>query len=536
VIEHRVIGPPGTGKTTFLSRQCLLATKKVGGSSVAIASLTRAAAREIASRSTGVPPQNIGTLHAHAYRRLERPALAETTDGVKDWNEKCGVAGWRLSRRSVSNPELAGADDQAQTWEDNGDGLLAEVGVWRARMVDDRMWPRRLLSFWKRWCEWKDESGRIDFTDLIVRGIERVESIDASIIMLDEAQDMSRLELTLARKWGEHADQLVVCGDPDQNLYEWRGSDPSAFYAAEAESTRTLAQSYRVPVAVHRQAVDWIEQLRDRVPVEYRPTDEQGVVRRHQGLCLRDGIGTARLVEHLASDGSTVMLLGSCGYMLAPVIAALREAAIPFHNPYRVNQGAWNPLAAASRLLAFLRPHESAWGEEARLWTWEEMKQWTAPLLAKDVMVRGSKTWIEGKARGGRFDSEDERMVRDLHLVLEQFEMGHWDAVWGGDIAWWRDHLKHDDRKRQRYVCDLALRRGASVLRDRPRVIVGTIHSVKGGEADKVVLAPDLSRAGMEEWMSTKKDPIVRTFYVGMTRARKELHLLGPSNLDHVEL
>src|SRR6185437_2026281 len=231
----------------------------------------------------------------------------------------------------------------------------------------------------------------------------------------------------------------------------------------------------------HRQAVDWIEQLRGRVPVEYRPTDSEGAVRQHQGLCLRDGIGAARLVEQLASDGSTVMVLGSCGYMLTPVIAALREAAIPFHNPYRVAQGAWNPLAAAARLLAFLRPHQDAWGEEARLWTWEELRQWTGPIMAKGTMVRGGKTFIEGKARtGGRFESEEDRVVRDLHLVLEQFETQHWDSIWAGDIPWWLERLKHNDRKRQRYVCELALRRGAAVLRERPKVIVGTIHSVKG--------------------------------------------------------
>jgi ATP-dependent exoDNAse (exonuclease V) beta subunit len=52
------------------------------------------------------------------------------------------------------------------------------------------------------------------------------------------------------------------------------------------------------------------------------------------------------------------------------------------------------------------------------------------------------------------------------------------------------------------------------------------VHSVKGGEADDVILFPDLSPAGYSEYMSTEnRDRILRLFYVGMTRAKDRLVL-----------
>lgn len=534
MIEHRVIGPPGTGKTTYLTKQVTAAAAKYSAGDIAIASLTRAAAREIASRATSVPLQNIGTLHAHAYRRLDRPAIAETRDGVKDWNEHCPNGAWRLTNKSVANPENATPDEMFAAPDEGGDSLLARLGVYRARMADPRIWNPTVRRFAEAWQAWKDERGYLDFTDLIAKAIEEVDSLEVSLIMLDEAQDMSRLELTLARKWAEDAEQIVVCGDPDQNLYEWRGSDPAAFYATEATSTRTLAQSYRVPVAVHHEAVSWIERIPDRVQVDYRPTNVDGKVQRHQGLAAGDGTGIARMLESLAEDGSTVMYLTSCGYMLNPTIAALREAALPFHNPYRITQGAWNPLNASKRLLAFLRPDKNTWGDDARLWSWDEVRLWMEPMLAKGTITRGSKTWVEAKARKGKLDEEP--MVDNLDSVLRCFEQDCHDPIFDLRMDWWLSKLKADDRKRQRYPVELALRRGPWVLRDKPRIILGTIHSVKGGEADKIVLSPDLSRAAAEEWFGVNKNSIIRTFYVGMTRARQELHIIGPTTENHVDI
>jgi DNA helicase II / ATP-dependent DNA helicase PcrA len=72
-------------------------------------------------------------------------------------------------------------------------------------------------------------------------------------------------------------------------------------------------------------------------------------------------------------------------------------------------------------------------------------------------------------------------------------------------------------------------RHGRKALEEKPKIAIGTIHSVKGGEADAVILFPDISLAAAENY-EKEKDAIIRTFYVGMTRSKQSLYLCKPSS------
>lgn len=88
------------------------------------------------------------------------------------------------------------------------------------------------------------------------------------------------------------------------------------------------------------------------------------------------------------------------------------------------------------------------------------------------------------------------------------------------------DLLSIEDR--EYYVS--CLRRGED-LRAIPRVRISTIHGVKGGEADHVVLRTDLTRQTFDGYMQDP-DEEARVFYVGVTRAKQSVTMVSPeSNL-----
>ena len=493
-----------------------------------IASLTKAAALEAAGR-TELSPRAVGTLHSHAYQRLDTPVIAEKGKPLKAFNEWVPIGSYRLSAGTGS---LDSSVEMANYTTD-GDRLMAEASTLRARMVAQELWPREVRHFHGLWCEFKQDSGTLDFTDLIEQALERVDLQGCSVLMVDEAQDMSRLEMALAHKWGEQSGQFVMVGDPDQAIFSFRGADPEVFYAQQAKSEHVLSQSYRVPKAVHARAVEWIERVEGRVPVEYKPTDIEGRCDVNYGLCFKD---PSPIVSKAMELPGTVMILASCGYMLNPIISELRRRAIPFHNPYRPAHGGWNPLGGARRLLAYLRPHGEVWGDEARVWTWKDVYAWVEVLQAKGVLTPGAKTFLKSKATTlGRL--EEEEIACDLETLYRQMEGESMMAASSGDIEWWAKHLLHDAAKRQRFCLDVARKHGARMLRETPKIIVSTIHGTKGGEADNVIISPDLSRAAYwEQWMPRdQRASTQRLYYVGMTRARHRLILCGTSTSEAVE-
>jgi superfamily I DNA/RNA helicase len=519
-----LIGPPGTGKTTSISRQVQRAADKFGPGKVVVCSLTKTAAREAGGR-VDLPKEQVGTLHAMAYRALNRPELAETK--VKDWNAHMKDDPQYALSGSGGSDDMDGRPDGLPGQTD-GDKAHNEYHLLRAMRRPREAWPSHVTAFANRYEAWKREADVSDFTDLLERAITEVPIHPASplVMFVDEGQDFSRLEMDLVDKWSRGVQQLVLVGDPYQCLYEWRGSDPGALFrdGQPSEAVKVLSQSWRLPRAVHQTASDWIKQIPGYREFSYAPRDEEGECRRLPATFKRPSLLLEAIEEDL-SEGRSVMVQASCGFFLGDTIKALRAAGIPYHNPWRPQQGAWNPLAprkglsTAERMLAFLRPNKAVWGDDSRFWTLDDLKAWTHPLPAAGIFQRGAKKAVEAI----------EELLSPRELVDRMrgwFEPEALQAAAKADVKWWLDKLPQAKRGQADFLWKLLDRGGIPALTETPQVTVGTIHSLKGAEADSVYLFPDVSRSGYQEW-SRRSPSVYRLFYVGLTRARQRLTLCG---------
>ncbi len=522
-VEYRKFGPPGTGKTTSLARDVGHAAEKFGTHAVMVASYSKAAAEEIVSKNLPIPPDRVGTLHAMGYRAIGKPRVVDAK-ALVDWNEHAPsmpING--ETARSTDDPLSERGEGLSR-----GDELLAEYELLRARMQSRDLWPASVKAFANRWGQWKRENDLVDFGDMIElawRGCP-VAPGNPTVGFFDECQDSSALEWALIRRWARVMEYVVCVGDDDQAIYEWRGASADAFLNPPLPDSqvRVLSQSYRVPAAVHSLATKWIGQVRGRQPKPYRPRTEDDGVTVAMGkvtrldLRLREREELVETVARFAESGRTVAILASCSYMLGPVVGELRRQGVPFHNPWRKSRGDWNPLtpgrgtSTADRLLAWLGPSRRADGSA---WTLEELRSWSE--ITSGMLARGAKTEI------GRTET------------LEYLDLVRWlpsetlAAGAAGDLGYLLKHVTAAKAKAAEFPARVIAKRGPDALTSKPRVIVSTIHGSKGGQADVVVLAPDLSRAGAEEW-SRFSPSILRLFYVAMTRAREELVILEPNS------
>lgn len=557
--EFHILGPPGTGKTTYLTKQIKAAADRHGDQGVLVVSFTRAAAAEIAARvglQTGDKAakrhrgggytwdpdsgsqgdsgahsgmgaaRRVGTLHAICYHQLDRPEIAETH--AADWNEHAPpdmrVTGQGGSK--TDEPEWSGTAK-------GGDRTFMTVQKLRAKQVPLELWPGSARRFYEAWRDWKLERGFLDFTDLVEVAVRRElpPPPGCKVGIVDEAQDFTKLELNLIERWSRQLETTVLAYDDDQSLYTFKGAAAEVLTdrLPPKDRIRILSQSYRVPRAVHALANRWVKQISNRAEKEYKPRDFEGEVVYLDEATSRCPNQAIEAIEADLVNGKSVMILAACSYMLRKTIGQLRARGLPFHNPYRTTRGDWNPLkrskgAIPVRLETYLKRNPDFAPSEGEallhLWTARELNLIVEHMNADVLAFRGAKAKL--KQLAGDKETKDQ-FIEEAEFIgeaaLPWFREGRLDPF--------LENLLGSKRTAFDYAAAIA-RRDPAGLVDDPRIVVGTIHSVKGGEADSVYLFPDLSPEGERQWrpsIGKGRDDVRRLFYVGFTRARERLTL-----------
>ena len=539
--RHVIIGPPGTGKTTRIAQSVekIVAEHRAAGGRVdgqecpvIVASLTRAAAAEAVGRCD-LPPEAVGTIHSFGLRSLEGRRIPKRKE-IAEWNERHPA--WTISSLSSEDTEI---DEELSIdgGGDDGDLMLAELELARHQMVPRNQWRAKLGAFAAAWVSWKDAGRFVDFADLVELASPDA-PLGARVIIADEAQDCSRLELDTLERWAESAGALILVGDTRQTLYAWRGADPESLMRKPGDTaTRfdTLGHSWRLPRRIHAAAEAWAGNLSIDDPPSYSPRDEDGLVERCDAS-LDNPRQAVELALERAAEGRRVMILAACAYQLSATISTLRAMALPYSNPWRRRNTRWNPMAARRRVSIWDRARallEPVMAE--RLWSCREVFLWAGALRSDGVLCRGAKKLMESWT-----DSTYDATAAELARVFEPHEFSKiWRLAYDQPdparlATWWRAHILARYAEPSIYPVGVISGPYRDCLDDQgePLIHVGTCHSVKGAESDVVIIYPDLSRAGFDAYARGRgpdHDAVIRTFYVGMTRARQELFLCRPS-------
>lgn len=490
---EKVFGPPGSGKTTYLLN-VVDRELEAGVSSARMGyfSFTRKAANEARDRAALKFPQLIPktdfpyfrTLHSLAYHALAvKPDLIMQPEHYREFAAQAGI---EISLSSDEETELAKPDNP----------ILNEINLARIRGVDLRQhyndsgldieWFH--FEFVERtYRHYKRSKDLLDFTDLlemVVQQPERLPSLE--VLIVDEAQDLSRLQWQLVEALAAKSQRVFLAGDDDQAVFTWAGADVKSFLSFQG-AIKVLEQSYRVPSTVHHLANQVVHRIRQRQPKQWKPRDFEGHVMTYYRF------------EDVPIDDGQWLILASTNYLLNPVGEWLKRKGLLFER-------SGLPSIGPTILKAVI--------------TWERLRKGYAQFgvdikgfyryLNSDIVARGFKTF-KGE-EGAPFTLED--LKRDHGLL---------DAP-----AWYEalDKIAHDKRD---YLTTV-LRQGTK-LSDGGRIKLSTIHGAKGGEADNVLLLMDLSTKFAKD-MQKNGDDVNRLFYVGITRAKKSLHLVLPKFQD----
>lgn len=159
-------------------------------------------------------------------------------------------------------------------------------------------------------------------------------------IQVDEFQDSSKRELRLIRQLSSKHGNLFVVGDPDQNIYEWRGADMSILVDFDKTfpgcETIFLNRNYRSTGKILTAANTLIAKNNHRIPKDLFTTGSAGenIIHLHakneneEGKWIADEI--RRLVKDEGKQYREIAVLYRASFLSRFVEQALMTASIPY--------------------------------------------------------------------------------------------------------------------------------------------------------------------------------------------------------------
>jgi len=486
-VIRKILGPPGTGKTTRLIKYVKTFVKlgtpidKIG-----YFAFTTKAANEAVDRMLDAYPnlqkknlKHFRTLHSLAFTQLGmKKAQVMQDEHYEDIGRKLGI---EVTVYSNGEEKTGFVDSDSEYFNIINAARIKNVSIeeeYNTDMYSEDIDKHQLKILKEEVDNYKQAYGLVDFTDMIERFNVAELCPKYDVIFVDEAQDLSPIQWKMYNILKKNSKHIILAGDDDQAIYGWAGADVKRFQDEPAKDI-ILPQSYRVPQQVQHVADQILRRIPDdrRIKKQWAPRPESGTT------------NYITSIEDAPLHSDDWLVLARTNDKLIKLKSTLRDMAIYFEIKGRKSY--------KTRLYTAIKNY-TRWTNGDKLSLSE----------CKDLFEFLEIEWV----------MTDERMYD-----LQEFGFKL-------DTPWYEEFKS--DPEESLYIRELL--RNEEKLNNPARVKLSTIHAAKGGEATNVLLILDNTKKIREaiEKSQDKYDEEQRVWYVGVTRTKQNLYILTAKQED----
>ncbi len=573
----RIVAGPGSGKTrTIVSKIVHILNEGLAQPHEILAiSFTNKAANEIKERVNvegGKNMTNIYTYHGwcNLFLRLEADALGLGNDfTIIDASD---------SKTRINN--LIKENDFAI---DKNDAIEAFEKIAREELKVDTLLESKhsahiqIAKLWEKYTIEKKTNGQLDFNDLITEVkkllttneyIKDKWSTKYKYIFIDEFQDTNNVQFEIIKSLTKEDSNITVVGDPDQNIYSWRGANINIInnfneWYPTAE-TIFLDTNYRSTPEIINASNALIINNKNRVQ-DFKSFPEKSSGSRIQIMDKDnendEAWGVARKIESIRVNGGKyheVAIIVRLTYKTRVLEAALNNMNIPYRVIGAMRFFERAEVKQTIRFLLFIAKQDNmsllnvvnnppkkfgpkkiaatkAAADEEKLTMWEYLKAYKEKQsIAMQEWITYTEQLINDANRG-----------QDISNILEEYlkDIGYWNALFEEPnrqeniretLRLIRNSLSKDSESKsiQQRIVDFynnsMLTSSSDKSTEDGEVNIITAHASKGTEFPYVFLFSFNeghwpSNRAMQNGDQEEMEEERRVAYVAMTRAMNHL-------------
>jgi superfamily I DNA/RNA helicase len=490
----KIYGAPGTGKTTWLLNKLEEEMQQVPLNRIAFVTHTVSAKQEVLERVNKFRISDsdliyFKTIHGICFNQIGLSRMHVM--GNDDYIQFADDIGIPFSTDFTYEKDIDGAPIGFDI--SMGNEFLAILQYASANLVEyidvaDR-WPNWLSPTMMQYIldsykKFKASNEKFDFIDMLNMYMNDCKPLDIDVLIVDEAQDLSKLQWNVVSKFGAKAKRIYLAGDDDQSIFSFLGADPIGFLHHNCDNNIVLPKTFRLKSKIWGFAQSIINSVHERQKKVIEINGTGGSINYWNidpgYIDYDNSVSTMIIARHSKQLQRIKMDLEKRGVLFTyrGKSSVGKDRVKAFHDFMLLRSGGVIKYVDAAKIVKLSGNHSKVFMESAR--------------------------------------TDPERLLSSKELGID---------VGVDPVSWMATN--DSSARANGILSNIYQENGLNGLLEKPRIDLTTFHGCKGREANRVVLFTDCFRKAWDEQVFYP-DEERRLSYVGVTRTIDELTIVLP--------